>query len=191
MAGSKNFRYIEKSLVKQFAMHECALNACDKHPLFQNDVVVGKASRVSNQSEVKQKINDFFGTDHECIKQMFNVSWIIIHGQKFIPNECEIAFGENNGLPEFGRLCYVWVANVVIDDVQTHQIYFGLRMYETLRFDYNIQAHIVRSLGLAQGHELLNDYNLFVPCPLHLYDFGESMCILVPHDMIDVIKHKR
>ena len=80
MAGSKNFRYIETSLVKQFAMHECALNACVKHPLFQNDVVVGKASRVSNQSEVKQKINDFFGTDHECIKQMFNVSWIIIHG---------------------------------------------------------------------------------------------------------------
>lgn len=41
MAGSKNFKNIEKSMANHFARYECALNACEKHRLFYHDMVVG------------------------------------------------------------------------------------------------------------------------------------------------------
>lgn len=74
MAGSKNFKNIEKSLANHFAWYECTLNACEKRPLFYNDMVVGKSTIISNVTEAKKEINAFFGTRIDCIKQIYSVS---------------------------------------------------------------------------------------------------------------------
>lgn len=73
MTGSKNFKNIEKSVANHFARYECALNACEKHPLFHNDLVVGKSTNISNLAETKQRINAFFGTEIDCIKHVHTV----------------------------------------------------------------------------------------------------------------------
>lgn len=191
MTGSKNFKNIEKSVANHFARYECALNACEKHPLFHNDLIVGKSTNISNLAETKQRINAFFGTEIDCIKHVHSVSWVILHGQKFIPKECEIAFGESNGLPEFGSLQYVWIVSIMDENISTQRVFFGLQMYETLRFDYDVQGHVVKHSDMAQGHEPIDASSLFVPLPLHLYNIGDVMYIFVPYDMIDLVKHKR
>lgn len=46
MIGCHNFKNIEKSIAERFAMYECTLNLCDKHPLFNNDCMFGKTKPV-------------------------------------------------------------------------------------------------------------------------------------------------
>ena len=57
----------------------------------------------------------FFGNDLDNISAIHRVSWVIYRGNKFIPMKCEVAFGEVNGLQEFGHLQFIWVADETVE----------------------------------------------------------------------------
>ncbi|XP_062580359.1 uncharacterized protein LOC134242286 [Saccostrea cucullata] len=60
MAGCHNFKNIEKSISERFAMYECSLNLCDKHPLFNNDCMFGKTKPIHQIEYCKEKLESFF-----------------------------------------------------------------------------------------------------------------------------------
>ena len=146
--------------------------------------------RCTTSSTVSSKLNAFFGTDVNCIKSVHQVSWVIHNGQKFIPRQCVIAFGELHNLPEFGELQHIWVTNKEVEMDTIQRIYLGLKMYKTVRFDEHVLGYAVCEPTIAQGLELVFIENIFVPFPLHLYNNGQESFVIVPYDLMDVIRSK-
>ena len=189
--NSKNYKNLEKSLAVRSAMYECALNVSEKHLLFHNDLIVGKSSVPTNIAEVKQMVNSFFGTEVNCIKHLHNVSWIIINGQKFIPLKCEVAFGQSEGLLEFGNLCNILITQEESNGIIQQNVYFELEMYETICFDETVQSHVVELCRQAHTRELVKTSSIFVPVPLHAYKLDNSLYIPVTYDTTDVVKYRK
>ena len=119
------------------------------------------------------------------------VSWVTYKGQKYIPLKCEVAFGETNTMPEFGHVQYIWLRQEICNGEHMKHVYFGLRMYETVRFDENILGYVVDEPAVAQGLELVHIDNIFGSSPLHLYK-GKEESFIVAHDLLDLVrlKHK-
>lgn len=107
-------------------MYEASLNVGDNHLLFSKDTVIGKSQPVTNLLDCKREINAFFGTSVDDIQSIYSVNWIIYNGQKYKCNECQIAFGENDSLPEFGKFNNIWISYENIDDEIHQQFYFLL-----------------------------------------------------------------
>jgi hypothetical protein len=99
-------------------MYECSLNVNEMHPLFNNDVILGKLKKVNSVNDCKRKINSCFGIDETLIQLVHEVSWVIKKGQTFVSKQCEVAFGELNGFPEFGTVNFIWVTKECIADEQ-------------------------------------------------------------------------
>lgn len=104
MKGSNNFRNIVKSLMEKSIMYETSLSTCDEHVLFSKDLSVGKAKMATDILFCKRQINSFSVTDINTIDSVHITNWIIFHGQKYIKDQCLVAFGEQNDFPEFGHV---------------------------------------------------------------------------------------
>lgn len=111
-------------------------------------------------------------------------------GQKFVCNQCEIAFGVANIMPEFGTLKSIWITEERIDDSEIQRIYFNLQMFETLSFNEEILSYHVAYPSMPQGHELIHIDNMLIHCPLHVYrGQQQKYYIPIPFDFVDLM-HK-
>ncbi|CAC5421271.1 unnamed protein product [Mytilus coruscus] len=145
-------------------MYEASLNIGEQHSLFSNDLILGKFKAVVN-NECKNSIAAFFVTNVDEINSVYALNWIIYNGQKLVKNRCEIAFGDNNILPEFGTLKDIWMT---IEN-NTQRIYFVFEMFETIEYREDVQGFKIRKPGMAQGFELIRIQNIFLHVPLHAY----------------------
>lgn len=190
MIGCHNFKNIEKSIAERCAMYECTLNLCDKHPLFNNDCMFGKTKPVLQIENSREKLSSFFGIDANQVRSVHEVGWILYKGQKFVCNQCEIAFGVANSMPEFGTLKSIWITEERIDDLEIQRIYFNLQMFETLSFNEEILSYHVAYPSMPQGHELIHNDNMLIHCPLHVYRGQQQKCYIpIPFDFVDLM-HK-
>lgn len=190
MSGNHNFKNVEKTLSERCCMYECALNCSSDHALFKNDSGFGKSKRIPDLDHGKDMIHAFFGTERDAIHSINEVSWAVYKGVKYVPSQCCIGFGEQNGMPEFGELQYIWVVNVLHNHDMVHQIYFGLKMYVTVKYDEHVLAYEVQEPMVAQGLELVYIDNIFVHQPLYLYKAREKSYIITPYDLIDTTRLK-
>lgn len=63
------------------------------------------------------------------VKSVHEVGWNLYKDQKFVCNQCEIAFGVANSMPEFGTLKSIWITEEWFDDSEIQRIYFNLQMF--------------------------------------------------------------
>lgn len=190
MTGCHNFKNIEKSISDRCVMYECTLNLCDDHPLFNNDCMYGKTKPVKNINYCKERLSSFFGIDENQVISIHEVGWIIYKGKKFVSDQCEIAFGVANGMPEFGTVKSIWITKERVDESDIQNVYFNIQMFETLNFNEEILSYQVKQPDLPQGNELIYIENMLMHCPLHLYEGKQqNLFIPIPYDLVDVI-HK-
>ena len=92
MGGNHNFKNVLKSVAERCIMYETTLNVGEQHPLFSKDLVIGKVKTATDFLTCKLKINAFLGIDTELIKSVHTANWIVLHGQKYVKNQCLNAF---------------------------------------------------------------------------------------------------
>lgn len=139
MTVCHNFKNIEKSISVRCIMYECTLNLCDDHPLLNNNCMYGKTKPVENINYCKERLSIFFfGIDENQVISIHEVEWIIFKGKEFVSDQCEIAFGVANGMPEFETVKSIWITKERVDESDTQNVYLNIHMFETLNFSEEI-----------------------------------------------------
>lgn len=186
LAQNQSFKNLNVSLAKRHQLLECSYfgdsnENPSSHPLFSTEFQHGVSLKVTN--EMENHIKSLLAKS-QClpgieVNYLHRMSWVVMYGTKYLRDGfLAVSATQFRLLPIFGLIEEIWLIH--------GYIYFEVNVYETICFEQNVQAYLVKATTETRlsSYESLVDFNVF-----HLKkDFTGNLYLPVKYNIDDIVE---
>ena len=151
-------------------------NQTNLDTICREDIIFGQYKALQGQPavDVKNHLLRFFGINLDLdVNSVFQCNQIEIYGTKYKPglNNFLLFQLDDAGFPMFGCLQKIWF-------IEEYGCYFALNVFDTIKFDENLNAFKIEEQERACGYEVvshtqLNDHHVY-----HAYKHSDERFIV-------------
>lgn len=185
----QNYKNVAKSVLKIALREECLANAVENpkmHPMFANNVHLGKSDLVSNDvsNYVKGKLEVFCNIARDTVNVIYSTKSMSIGGYSYVTDYTFLAVEALEYDLVFALLKKIYIVN-------GRYYFFELQFYNTLGFDENFQSFAIELPEIAEATVLKSPDKLIDFKPYFLRRVDDDLFIQIHSDYFDLLTLSR